>query len=61
RFLRTYPKEGEAELIFEGLVKALGQGLDPERMRQDAAAIKAWGEGKTEDDVIAAMKGEGDR
>lgn len=39
----------------------MGKGLDPEQMRKDAAAIKAWGEGKTEDDVIAAIKGEGER
>lgn len=61
RFMRTYPKEGESEKIFDGIVKAMGKGLDPQQMRDDAAAVKAWAEGRSEDDVMAAMKGEGER
>lgn len=60
RFMRTYPKEGESEKIFDGIVKAMGKGLDPQQMRDDAAAVKAWAEGRSEDDVMAAMKGEGE-
>lgn len=56
--MRSYPAEGQAELIFDAVVKAIGNGLDPDQMRKDTAALKVWAEGKTEDDVVAAMKGE---
>lgn len=56
RFMRAYPAEGQAELIFDAVVKAIGNGLDPDQMRKDTAALKVWAEGKTEDDVVAAMK-----
>ena len=58
RFMRSYPAEGQAELIFDAIVKAIGKGLDPDQMRKDADELKAWAEGKTEADVIEAMKGE---
>lgn len=61
RFMRSYPKEGEADLIFDGIVKALGKGLDAQKMKDDCKTLAAWAEGKTEDDVIAAMTGEGER
>lgn len=56
--MRSYPAEGQAELIFDAIVKAIGKGLDPDQMRKDAAALKEWTEGKTEADVIEAMKGD---
>lgn len=59
--MRSYPKKGEAELIFDAIVKAMGKGLDPQKMRDDTAALKAFAEGKSEEDVVAAMKGEGER
>lgn len=56
RFMRAYPVPGEAELIFDGVVKAIGNGLDPEQMRKDTAALKEWAEGKSEDDVVEMIK-----
>lgn len=56
--MRSYPAEGEAEQIFDAMVKAIGKGLDPDQMRKDATALKEWAVGKTEADVIDAMKGD---
>lgn len=61
RFMRAYPAEGQAELIFDAVVKAIGNGLDPDQMRADTAALKTWAEGKSEDDVVAAMKSDDKR
>lgn len=58
RFMRAYPVPGEAEKIFDATVKAIGNGLDPDQMRKDAAALKEWSEGKTEADVIELIKGD---
>lgn len=59
--MRAYPAEGQAELIFDAVVKAIGNGLDPDQMRADTAALKTWAEGKSEDDVVAAMKSDDKR
>lgn len=61
RFMRSYPSEGQAELMFDAIVRAIGNGLDPDQMRKDTADLKAWAVGKSEDDVVAAMKGEDKR
>lgn len=58
RFMRAYPVPGEAEKIFDAIVKAIGNGLDPEQMRKDTTALKEWAEGKTEADVLEAIKGD---
>lgn len=58
RFMRAYPVPGQAELIFDAIVKAIGNGLDPEQMRKDVASLKEWAEGKTEADVLELMKGD---
>lgn len=58
RFMRAYPVPNQAELIFDAIVKALGNGLDPDQMRKDAAALKEWAEGKTEADVLELIKGD---
>lgn len=54
--MRAYPSEGQAELIFDAIVLAIGNDLDPQQMKKDAADLKEWANGKTEDDVVAAMK-----
>lgn len=56
RFMRAYPVPGEAEKIFDAVVKAIGNGLDPDQMRKDSAALKEWSEGKTEADVLELIK-----
>lgn len=61
RFMKAYPVEGQAELIFDAIVKAIGNGLDANQMRKDCDALKEWAEGKTEDDVLQAMKGDDKR
>ena len=58
RFMRAYPVPGEADKIFDAIVKAIGNGLDPEQMRKDTAALKEWSEGKSEADVIELIKGD---
>lgn len=56
--MRAYPVPGQAELIFDAIVKAIGNGLDPDQMRKDVAALKEWAEGKSEDDVLELIKGD---
>ncbi|CAB1117739.1 unnamed protein product [Ectocarpus sp. CCAP 1310/34] len=56
RFMRAYPVPGQAELIFDAVVKAIGNGLDPDQMRKDTTALKEWAEGKTEEDVMEMIK-----
>ncbi|CAM9974764.1 unnamed protein product, partial [Choristocarpus tenellus] len=56
RFMRSYPAPGQKELIFAAMSDALG--LDSKQMEIDAKRVEEWGEGKTEEDVIKALKGE---
>lgn len=58
RFMRAYPVPGEADKIFDAIVLAIGNGLDPEQMRKDTTALKEWAEGKSEADVLEMMKGD---
>lgn len=54
--MRSYPVPGQAELLFDAVVKAIGNGLDPDQMRKDTTALKEWAEGKTEEDVVEMIK-----
>ncbi|CAM9308647.1 unnamed protein product [Discosporangium mesarthrocarpum] len=58
RFINSYPAEGQKELIYKAVAEALE--LDPEQMKEDSAKVAEWAKGKTEEDVFAAMKGEGE-
>lgn len=53
--MRSYPKPEEVENMFTSIVKALGQGLDADKMRGDLKALQEWAAGKTEEDVMTAM------
>lgn len=54
--MRSYPVPDQADLIFDAICKAIGNGLDPEQIKKDTAALKEWAEGKSEADVLAAIK-----
>lgn len=55
RFMRAYPRPEEVDPIFDAIVVALGQDLDPQKMKDDFQALKEWAAGKTEEDVVTAM------
>lgn len=52
--LKNYPEAG----MFERLTSCLFEScnLDEDRIRADAASLKEWAEGKTKEDVEAALK-----
>jgi hypothetical protein len=56
--LKNYPEPDAGDKIASALFECVG--LNEAEVRADAAAAKAWVQGKTKDDIIAAMKGEGD-
>jgi len=55
--LKNYPEQDFKEEIIEAFAKSVG--LDLETMRAEAKVIADWAQGKTKDDITAALKGEG--
>jgi len=56
--LKNYPEQDIKEKIIGSLAKSVG--LDLVEMRAEAKSVADWAEGKTKDEINAAMKGEGD-
>jgi len=56
--LKNYPEKNIAEDITTCLVKSIG--MDLEELQKEAQTILDWAQGKTQDDVEAALRGEGD-
>lgn len=52
-FLRYYPDDAERDLLYRCCVDALG--LDLQVIKDSAAAVATWIEGKTEDDIFTAL------
>jgi len=56
--LKNYPEQETAKKIKSAMITSVG--LDEAEVDADAAALLAWTEGKTKDEVASALKGEGD-
>lgn len=56
--LKNYPEQDIAADIVSSLFKSIG--MEEAEVRADAKRIDEWAEGKTQADVTAALKGEGD-
>jgi len=56
--LKNYPESEIGEKIISALFKSVG--MDEAEVRKEAADLEAWCEGKTKEDVEAALSGEGD-
>lgn len=52
-FLRYYPDPAERDLLYRCCVSSLG--LDLNTIKDSAAAVADWIEGKTEDDIFSAL------
>lgn len=53
-FLRYYPDADERDLLYRSSISALG--LDLQAIRESAASVADWVDGKTEDDVLSAVE-----
>jgi len=56
--LKNYPEKDVGEEIASALFKAIG--LDEAEVRAEAKQVSDWAEGKTKEDIEAALSGEGD-
>mmetsp|Transcript_7386 Transcript_7386/g.15430 ORF Transcript_7386/g.15430 Transcript_7386/m.15430 type:complete len:318 (-) Transcript_7386:290-1243(-) len=56
--LKNYPEQDVAKRIKSAMIEAVG--LNEADIDADAAALEAWAQGKTKDDITNALKGEGD-
>jgi len=56
--LKNYPEAGVQDKIMSALFNSVG--LDEAEVRAEAETMKAWGVGKSRDDISAALRGEGD-
>lgn len=57
-FLKNYPEQETAKKIKSSLLESVG--LDEADVDANAAKLLTWAEGKTTDEIAAALKGEGD-
>ena len=55
---KNYPEAGAGAKIQSALFQA--SGLDEDTIRSEAASISSWVEGKSKDEISAALRGEGD-
>merc|ERR1712232_623661 len=56
--LKNYPERDAAAKIVSSLIECVG--LNEETIRSEAQQMMEWAEGKTKDDISAALRGEGD-
>mmetsp|Transcript_39414 Transcript_39414/g.70962 ORF Transcript_39414/g.70962 Transcript_39414/m.70962 type:complete len:327 (-) Transcript_39414:381-1361(-) len=56
--LKNYPEQDTAARIKSAMIESVG--LDEAEIDADAAKLEAWAQGKTTDEIGAALKGEGD-
>jgi len=56
--LKNYPEQDTAKLIKSAMIKSVG--LDEADIDSEAAKLEAWAQGKSKDDIVSALKGEGD-
>lgn len=56
--LKNYPEQDIAAEIMTAMFKTFG--MDEAEVKKEAESVAAWAEGKTQDEVAAALKGEGD-
>jgi len=56
--LKNYPEQDVAALIVSSLFKSMG--LDESEVRAEAKELTDWAQGKTKEEIEAALSGEGD-
>jgi len=56
--LKNYPEPETGKRIKSALIQSVG--LDEDEINAEAAELEAWAQGKTKDEITAALKGEGD-
>ena len=56
--LKNYPEQDTAKRIKSAMIESVG--LVEAEIDADAAKLEAWAQGKTTDEIGAALKGEGD-
>lgn len=56
--LKNYPEQEVSAKIISSLIKSVG--MDEGEIRNEAEKVKAWAQGKTKEDVEAALSGQGD-
>jgi hypothetical protein len=56
--LKNYPEQDTAKRIKTAMITSVG--LDEAEIDAEAAKLEAWAQGKSKEDITAALKGEGD-
>ena len=56
--LKNYPEQDQVQRLVSSLFECVG--LNEEDVRAEAKLVSDWAEGKTKEDVSAALRGEGD-
>jgi len=56
--LKNYPEAGAADKIKSALFQCVG--LNEAELRAEAQVVTSWAEGKSREDISAALRGEGD-
>jgi len=56
--LKNYPEQDTARRIKSAMIKSIG--MDESEIDAEAAALGAWAQGKTKEEIASALRGEGD-
>lgn len=56
--LKNYPEQNQVQKLISSLFECVG--LDEQDVRAEAKVVSDWAEGKTREEVSAALRGEGD-